>query len=106
MPNRCLGELSASIVVLSFFAAAPATAAARGAGEVCRVGTVRATIHVTSVCLSKGARCTTRYQSQYAKYGFLCGSGRLARTKTTPPPQSSGTTTTSPAGPFAGTWYA
>ena len=109
MPNRSFGALSASLIVLAFFGATAATAHVRGAGEACKAGTVRATINARSVCLSVGARCTARYQSQYAKYAFSCGSGRLARTKTTKttsPPTSSGTTTTNAAGPFAGKWYA
>jgi len=110
MPNRSFGALSLAFVVLAFLAAAPATAPAGAAGEACRSGTVRARINGVSVCLSTGTHCTTRYRSQYAKYGFSCSSGRLAKTKKTTPPATSPTspppTSSSPAGPFAGTWYA
>jgi hypothetical protein len=107
MPNRYFGALSPAFVVLACLAATPATAPASAAGEACKSGNVRASINAMSVCLGTGARCTTRYRSQYAKYGFSCISSRLAKTKkTTPPTTSSTTTNTSPAGPFAGTWYA
>jgi len=105
MPNASVGALSASSVVLALLGATAAPVPARGAGAAC----TRARINGASVCLSVGERCRARYQTQYAKYGFSCGSGRLAKTKarkTIPPTATPGTTTTSPAGPFAGTWYA
>lgn len=100
-------SIAASVAVPALLAAVPAATPARYAGEACKRGTVPATINAKSVCLSTGVRCTVRYRSQYAKYGFAC-SGRLVKTKKTSPPTTSTTTTTttSAGGPFTGTWYA
>jgi hypothetical protein len=110
MPSRFVAVATVALVVLAVLTAGRAIARGGGVGMACKAGTVQATIHATPVCLRTGGRCATRYQRQYAKYGFSCRSGRLAKAvKTIPPPTSSGTTTTTnpnPAGPFLGTWYA
>jgi hypothetical protein len=107
MPSRFVAVATVALVVLVVSTAGRAIARGGGVGVACKAGTVQATIHAAPVCLRAGARCATRFQRQYAKYGFSCRSGRLAKAvKPTPPPASTTTTTANPAGPFLGTWYA
>jgi hypothetical protein len=93
------------------------TAATDSAGNVaasCQRRAVPAVINASFVCLKTGGSCKARFQRQYARYGFYCGSGLLAkRRKTTPPAATAppATTTTPPASPpppspFTGTWWA
>lgn len=105
MWHRSVRVLVVASVGWTLLAYVPSGVSAHDWVAACRAGAGAVTINGTAVCLRAGDRCTIRYQRQYAKYRFSCRSGRLVKTaKVTQTPTP--TTTTSPAGPFAGTWYA
>jgi hypothetical protein len=55
------------------------TAATRSAAGSCPGSTVPAVVDATFVCLDVGAACSRRFGSDYAKFGFACAAGHLAR---------------------------
>src|SRR5205823_2516388 len=80
----------------------------------CTRGSVPAVIASKHRCLRAGATCTARFERQYAKYGFRCGSRLLARPrKAAPAPAAPTPTPVTPTtavppprpSPFTGTWW-
>ena len=66
-----LTSLAAAVLATIVFAAPPTSGAQPTARVACR-GDVSATIDGKHKCLGVGEYCTTRYERQYERYGFVC----------------------------------
>jgi hypothetical protein len=84
--SRTAALLGASLLLLTFIAwmAAPSPAA-----PSCQSGSVHGLIDGKTVCLKAGAKCLSKYDTQYHQFGFHChASGRLTRRTAAPPPSN------------------
>jgi hypothetical protein len=76
-------RVTAAIVSLGLFAAAaapgiaPAQSPVASIAKTCRSGYTHAVIGGSQKCHHRGEFCSSRYRSQYPRYGFHCYGGRL-----------------------------
>jgi hypothetical protein len=115
MRSAWLSLLAATVGVVLLVGRLSTGPAAGHDARSCARGSVPTIIDASFTCLKTGKSCKSRYQAQYAKYGFQCHAGLLTKkpkpTLIGPGPTSSSPVTTaappaSKAGVFAGTWWA